>query len=116
MARTSPRATRTRRPQAPTNLETANTAARGRPHIHRTLQEAERQVLGIERIVDEDRTCTEMLTPIRTSLDALGVARTRLLDDYLASCADRLASGDPETAGQAGTEMVQTVRRFSQMS
>lgn len=44
------------------------------------------QVAGIQRMIDEDRYCVDILTQIaavRSALDALGI---RLLNEHLASC------------------------------
>ncbi len=63
------------------------------------------QVSGLQRMVDEDRYCVDILTQIaavRSALDAVGV---RLLTGHLQHCvAERLGSGSRKTPRQSHAE------------
>ena len=78
------------------------------------LHRIEGQVRGIERMVDEDRYCIDVLTQIsavRTALDSLAF---RLLDGHVRHCvADALASGDAADAETKAAELLAAVERFA---
>ncbi len=69
---------------------------------------------GIERMVEEDRYCIDVLTQIsavRTALDSLAF---RLLDGHVRHCvADALASGDEVDAETKAAELLAAVERFA---
>jgi CsoR family transcriptional regulator, copper-sensing transcriptional repressor len=77
------------------------------------LHRIEGQVRGIERMVEEERYCIDILTQISavsTALEALGL---KLLDDHVKHCvADALASGDEAGARAKGEELLAAVQRF----
>ena len=81
--------------------------------IANRLHRIEGQVRGIERMVDEDRYCIDILTQVsavKTALDALAL---RLLEDHVTHCvADALASGDREAATAKGKELLAAVDRY----
>ena len=68
---------------------------------------------GIERMVDEDRYCIDILTQIgavTTALESLGF---KILDDHVNHCvAGALASGDAEVA-EAKRRALDAVHRFT---
>jgi DNA-binding FrmR family transcriptional regulator len=78
------------------------------------LHRIEGQVRGIERMVDEDRYCIDILTQIgavTTALESLGMA---ILDDHVKHCVSgALASGDPRAAEEKSRELLDAVRRFA---
>ena len=78
------------------------------------LHRIEGQVRGIERMVDEDRYCIDILTQIgavTTALESLGMA---ILDDHVKHCVSgALASGDPQAAEDKSRELLDAVRRFA---
>jgi DNA-binding FrmR family transcriptional regulator len=78
------------------------------------LHRIEGQVRGIERMVDEDRYCIDILTQISAVTTALESLAFRILDDHVQNCvAGALASGDPEEAQAKSEELLQAVHRFS---
>jgi DNA-binding FrmR family transcriptional regulator len=81
--------------------------------LKKRLHRIEGQVRGIERMVDDDRYCIDILTQIgavRTALEQVGA---RLLEDHVNSCvADAIASGDQHAAGEKATELLDAVQRF----
>jgi CsoR family transcriptional regulator, copper-sensing transcriptional repressor len=80
----------------------------------RRLHRIEGQVRGIERMVEDERYCIDILTQIAAVTTALDSLAFRILDDHVNHCvADALSSGDPETAGEKSRELLQAVHRFS---
>ena len=79
----------------------------------RRLHRIEGQVRGIERMVEDDRYCIEILTQIgavRTALEQVGA---KLLEDHVTHCvAGALASGDEAAAGEKTDELLEAVQRF----
>src|SRR5713226_4217035 len=80
----------------------------------RRLRRIEGQVRGIERMVEEERYCIDILTQISavtTALDALGL---KILADHVNSCvADAFSSGDREAATEKSRELLAAVERFT---
>ncbi len=78
------------------------------------LHRIEGQVRGIERMVEADRYCIDILTQIAAVDTALGTLAFKVLDDHVNHCvADALASGDPKTASQKSEELLAAVQRFA---
>jgi DNA-binding FrmR family transcriptional regulator len=84
--------------------------------IANRLHRIEGQVRGIEKMVDEDRYCIDILTQVaavKTALDSLSL---QLLDDHVSHCvADALASGDRAAADQKSQELLAAVERFARV-
>jgi DNA-binding FrmR family transcriptional regulator len=81
--------------------------------VHR-LHRIEGQVRGIERMIEDDRYCIDVLTQISAVSTALESLAFRILDDHVNHCvADALASGDPGQAEQKSKELLEAVHRFS---
>jgi DNA-binding FrmR family transcriptional regulator len=82
--------------------------------LKKRLHRVEGQVRGIERMVDEDRYCIDVLTQIaavRTALESIGY---ELLSDHVSHCVhDALASGDQETVDEKSRELLAAVQRFA---
>ncbi|HEU5212762.1 MAG TPA: metal-sensitive transcriptional regulator [Gaiellaceae bacterium] len=78
------------------------------------LHRIEGQVRGIERMVDEDRYCIDILTQIgavTTALESLGF---QILDEHVRHCvAGALSSGDELEAQAKAEELLQAVHRFA---
>ena len=80
----------------------------------RRLHRIEGQVRGIERMVDDDRYCIDILTQISAVTTALESVAFRILDDHVNHCvAGALASGDPVEAGAKSKELLEAVHRFA---
>jgi len=80
----------------------------------RRLHRIEGQVRGIERMIEDDRYCIDVLTQISAVSTALDSLAFRILDDHVNHCvADALASGDPGQAEQKSKELLEAVHRFS---
>jgi DNA-binding FrmR family transcriptional regulator len=71
-------------------------------NVLKRLRRIEGQVRGVERMVEEDRYCVEVLDQITAITRALQATALELLDDHLAHCvADAVAAG-----GDAATEKI----------
>lgn len=69
---------------------------------------------GIERMVDEERYCIEILTQIGVVTTALESLAQKLLEDHANHCvANAIASGDREQAEAKTRELLDAVQRFS---
>jgi CsoR family transcriptional regulator, copper-sensing transcriptional repressor len=82
----------------------------------RRLHRIEGQVRGIERMVEEDRYCIDVLTQIAAVNTALESLAFRILDDHVNHCvADALASGDAAEAETKSKELLDAVHRFARV-
>ena len=78
------------------------------------LHRIEGQVRGIEKMVDEDRYCVDILTQISAATTALESLALQILDQHIRHCvAGALASGDEADAKQKTDELLQAVQRFA---
>jgi DNA-binding FrmR family transcriptional regulator len=78
------------------------------------LHRIEGQVRGIERMVEEERYCIDILTQISAVSTALESLAFKLLDDHVNHCvADALAAGDRDVAKQKSNELLAAVERFA---
>ncbi len=78
------------------------------------LHRIEGQVRGVERMLEEERYCIDILTQISAATTALESLAFEILDDHVNHCvAGALASGDPEAADQKSRELLEAVRRFA---
>ena len=60
------------------------------------LKRVEGQVRGVQRMVDEDAYCIDVLTQISAATHALQAVAMGLLEDHLAHCVvDAARTGDP---------------------
>jgi DNA-binding FrmR family transcriptional regulator len=78
------------------------------------LHRIEGQVRGIERMLEEDRYCIDVLTQIAAVNTALESLAFRILDGHVQHCvASALASGDAAQAAEKSRELMDAVHRFS---
>jgi len=78
------------------------------------LHRIEGQVRGIERMVEEERYCIDILTLIGAVTTALESLAQRLLEDHANHCvAGALAAGDREQAETKTRELLDAVQRFT---
>ena len=80
------------------------------------LHRIEGQVRGIERMVEDDRYCIDILTQISAVSTALESLALKILDDHVNHCvAHALASGDTDDAEKKTRELLDAVQRFAKM-
>jgi DNA-binding FrmR family transcriptional regulator len=78
------------------------------------LHRIEGQVRGIERMVEDDRYCIDILTQVAAVNTALESLALKLLDDHVNHCVTgALASGDPKEAAAKSKELMEAVQRFA---
>ena len=78
------------------------------------LHRIEGQVRGVERMLEEDRYCIDVLTQIAAVTTALESVAFKILDDHVNHCvAGALASGDPAQAEEKMKELLEAVHRFA---
>src|SRR5689334_23632782 len=79
----------------------------GEEHVHgytsekashlKRLRRIEGQIRGLERMVEEDKYCIDVLTQVSAATKALQAFSLGLLDEHLAHCvADAARRGGPE--------------------
>jgi DNA-binding FrmR family transcriptional regulator len=82
--------------------------------LKKRLHRIEGQVRGIERMVDEDRYCVDILTQVaavRTALESLGL---QILEDHVNHCVhDALAAGNASKAQEKTEDLLSAVQRFT---
>ena len=67
--------------------------------IQKRLRRIEGQVRGLQRMVEEDRYCIDVLAQISAATRALQSVALELLDDHMAHCvADAVKTGGDEAA------------------
>jgi DNA-binding FrmR family transcriptional regulator len=85
-----------------------------KPALVKRLHRIEGQVRGIEKMVEDDRYCIDILTQIAAATTALDALALQILDDHIRHCvADALASGDESEARTKTDELLQAVQRFA---
>jgi DNA-binding FrmR family transcriptional regulator len=78
------------------------------------LHRIEGQVRGIERMVDADRYCIDILTQVGAVKTALESLAFEILEDHVNHCVhDALASGDVNMATHKSEELLAAVHRFA---
>jgi CsoR family transcriptional regulator, copper-sensing transcriptional repressor len=76
------------------------------------LRRIEGQVRGLQRMVDEDKYCIDILTQVSAVTKALQAVALGLLEDHLGSCvADAIAAGDDSATAKI-TEASEAVARL----
>ena len=78
------------------------------------LHRIEGQVRGVERMVEEDRYCIDVLTQIAAANTALQSLALEILNEHVNHCvAGALESGDKEIAAEKSLELLAAVQRFA---
>ena len=84
--------------------------------LTKRLHRIEGQVRGIERMVEDDRYCIDILTQISAIGTALDAVAIKILDAHVGHCvAGALTSGDVDDAETKTQELLDAVRRFARM-
>jgi DNA-binding FrmR family transcriptional regulator len=78
------------------------------------LHRIEGQVRGVERMVEDDRYCIDVLTQISAVNTALESLAFKILDEHVRHCvAGALTSGDEADAHAKTEELLEAVQRFA---
>jgi CsoR family transcriptional regulator, copper-sensing transcriptional repressor len=79
----------------------------------RRLHRIEGQVRGVERMVEDERYCIDILTQIAAVNTALESVAYKLLDEHVRHCvAGAMASGNEDQAQAKSQELLDAVQRF----
>jgi CsoR family transcriptional regulator, copper-sensing transcriptional repressor len=85
-----------------------------KPALIKRLHRIEGQVRGIERMIEDDRYCIDVLTQISAVGTALDALAFKILDEHVRHCvAGALSSGDEADAQTKTEELLQAVQRFA---
>jgi DNA-binding FrmR family transcriptional regulator len=88
--------------------------AKDKDMLVKRLHRIEGQVRGVERMVEDDRYCIDILTQISAVSTALESLALKILDGHVRHCvAGALTSGDEEDAATKTEELLEAVRRFT---
>ena len=75
------------------------------------------QVVGIERMMEEDSYCVEILTQIAAVSGALTRVGQIILESHIKTCvADALQSGSTKKRDQKLEELIELFRKYSRVS
>ncbi len=78
------------------------------------LHRIEGQVRGVEKMVEDDRYCIDVLTQIAAVNTALESLAFKILDEHVRHCvAGALTSGDAADAQVKAEELLEAVQRFA---
>ena len=80
--------------------------------VQKRLRRIEGQVRGIQRMVDEDKYCIDVLTQISAVTSALQAVALELLDDHLGHCVAGALAGGGEQAEQKLAEASAAIARL----
>ena len=84
----------------------------GKEDLLKRLRRIEGQVRGLQRMVDDDSYCIDVLTQISAATKALEAVALGLLEEHLRHCvAEAIALGGPESDDKI-TEAAAAVRRL----
>ena len=88
--------------------------AENKPGLVKRLHRIEGQIRGIERMVEDDRYCIDILTQIAAVDTALEALALKILDEHVRHCvAGALQSGDDADAAKKTEELLAAVQRFT---
>ena len=88
--------------------------AKDKDALIKRLHRIEGQVRGVEKMVEGDRYCIDILTQIAAVSTALEAVAFKILDEHVRHCvAGALASGDEDDARTKTEELLRAVQRFA---
>ncbi len=76
------------------------------------LRRIEGQVRGLQRMVEEDRYCIDVLTQISSATRALQGVATEMLDDHVRHCVRDAIDQGPRTADEKIDEALDVIHRL----
>jgi DNA-binding FrmR family transcriptional regulator len=81
--------------------------------LHNRLRRIEGQVRGLQRMIDEDEYCIDILDQISAATHALQAVALELLDDHLRHCVVEAAvSGDDDASATKLAEAATAIARL----
>ncbi len=76
------------------------------------LRRIEGQVRGLQRMIDEDTYCIDILTQVSAVTKALQSVAVGLLDQHVRHCVTNAATDDPDHADRMVTEATKAIERL----
>lgn len=76
------------------------------------LRRIEGQVRGLQRMLEEDRYCIDVLTQISSATRALQGVATTMLDDHVRHCVREAVDAGPQTADEKVDEALTVIHRL----
>jgi DNA-binding FrmR family transcriptional regulator len=76
------------------------------------LRRIEGQVRGLQRMVEDDAYCIDVLTQLSAATKALQSVAVGLLDEHVRHCVRNAATDDPERADELVEEAVRAIERL----
>jgi DNA-binding FrmR family transcriptional regulator len=83
--------------------------------VHNRLRRIEGQVRGLQRMVDEDAYCVDILTQVAAVQTALEQVAINVLDAHVRGCVADAVTGDGPQADAKLDELMVAVRRFAKV-
>ena len=83
--------------------------------IHNRLRRIEGQVRGLQRMVDEDAYCIDILTQVAAVQTALEQVAVNVLDGHVRHCVADAVHEDGQQAEEKLDELMAAVRRFAKV-
>ena len=77
------------------------------------LKRIEGQVRGIQRMIDEDKYCIDILTQVSAVNSALRSVGLQLLDDHMRHCVKNAVKQGDEEANEKFKEVSDAIARFT---
>jgi DNA-binding FrmR family transcriptional regulator len=82
--------------------------------INKRINYIQGQLNGIQKMVDEERMCKEILTQISSTYEALRKVSYIMMRNYMENCVTRdLRSEDPETVNKMYEEVMNVIHKYS---
>ncbi len=77
------------------------------------LRRIEGQIRGIQKMIDEDRYCVDILTQISAVVAALHGVEDLVMENHLNTCvADAMMSNDPKAKTEKVDEVMRVMTKF----
>jgi DNA-binding FrmR family transcriptional regulator len=84
----------------------------GKDDYLKRLRKIEGQIRGLQRMVDEDRYCIDILTQVSSATKALQSVALGLLEDHLSHCVVEAAAQGGQAAEQKVKEASDAIARL----
>jgi CsoR family transcriptional regulator, copper-sensing transcriptional repressor len=83
--------------------------------VHNRLRRIEGQVRGLQRMVDEDAYCIDILTQVAAVQTALEQVAVNVLDSHVRHCVAGAVAADSPDSSEKLDELMAAVRRFAKV-
>lgn len=94
------------------NEHTGHGYIENKDQVLKRLRRAEGQVRGVQRMVEEDKYCIDILTQVSAATKALEQVALALLDDHLSHCVTAAAAEGGQVAAEKLEEVSAAIARL----